>query len=31
MVRVEQGKGRKDRSILLGTRVLAELRPYWQV
>jgi len=31
MVRVEQGKGRKDRYTLLGTRLLAELRHYWQV
>ena len=31
MVRVEQGKGRKDRYTLLGPRLLAELRHYWQV
>ena len=31
MIRVEQGKGRKDRYTLLGTRLLAELRHYWQV
>ncbi len=31
MRRVEQGKGRKDRYPLLGPRLLAELRPYWQV
>jgi integrase/recombinase XerD len=31
MIRVEQGKGRKDRSTLLGPRLLAELRHYWQV
>jgi integrase/recombinase XerD len=31
MIRVEQGKGRKDRYTLLGVRLLAELRPYWQV
>jgi integrase/recombinase XerD len=31
MVRVEQGKGRKDRYTLLGARLLAELRHYWQV
>lgn len=31
MLRVEQGKGRKDRYTLLGPRLLAELRPYWQV
>ncbi len=31
VLRVEQGKGRKDRYTLLGTRLLAELRHYWQV
>ena len=31
MIRIEQGKGRKDRYTLLGTRLLAELRHYWQV
>jgi site-specific recombinase XerD len=31
MVRIEQGKGRKDRYTLLGERRLAELRHYWQV
>ena len=31
LLRVEQGKGRKDRSTLLGPRLLAELRHYWQV
>jgi site-specific recombinase XerD len=31
MLRVEQGKGRKDRYTLLGLRLLAELRHYWQV
>ena len=31
MLRVEQGKGRKDRSTLLGPRLLAELRRYWQL
>jgi len=31
MLRVEQGKGRKDRYTLLGARLLAELRHYWQV
>ncbi|MBI3301253.1 MAG: site-specific integrase [Deltaproteobacteria bacterium] len=30
MLRVEQGKGRKDRYTLLGPRLLAELRHYWQ-
>ncbi len=30
MLRVEQGKGRKDRYILLGPRLVAELRRYWQ-
>ena len=29
MVRVEQGKGRKDRYTLLSHRALAELRAYW--
>ncbi len=31
MIRVEQGKGRTDRYTLLGPRLLAELRHYWQV
>jgi site-specific recombinase XerD len=31
MLRVEQGKGRKDRYTLLGPRLLAQLRHYWQV
>jgi integrase/recombinase XerD len=31
MRRVEQGTGRKDRSTLLGPRLLAELRHDWQV
>jgi site-specific recombinase XerD len=31
LLRVEQGKGRKDRYTLLGPRLLAELRHYWQV
>jgi integrase len=31
MIRVEQGKGRKDRYTLLGPRLLAALRQYWQV
>ena len=31
MRRVEQGKGRKDRYTLLGPRLLAELRRYWQL
>jgi len=31
MIRVEQGKGRKDLYTLLGPRLLAELRHYWQV
>ena len=29
LIRVNQGKGRKDRSTLLSTRLLAELRAYW--
>jgi site-specific recombinase XerD len=31
MVRVEQGKGRKDRYTILSQRLLAELRAYWKV
>jgi site-specific recombinase XerD len=31
MMRVEPGTGRKDRYTLLGSRLLAELRHYWQV
>jgi site-specific recombinase XerD len=31
MLRVEQGKGRKDRYTLLGPRLLGELRHYWQL
>ena len=30
LLRVEQGKGRKDRSTLLSTRLLTELRTYWK-
>jgi len=30
MVRVEQGKGRKDRYTILSQRLLCELRLYWQ-
>jgi site-specific recombinase XerD len=30
LIRVNQGKGRKDRYTLLSTRLLAELRAYWQ-
>ena len=30
LLRVEQGKGRKDRYTLLSTRLLTELRAYWQ-
>ena len=30
LLRVEQGKGRKDRSTLLSTRLLTELRAYWK-
>lgn len=29
-IRVEQGKGRKDRCTLLSPKLLAELRAYWQ-
>jgi integrase/recombinase XerD len=31
MVRVEQGKGRKDRYTILSQRLLEELRAYWKV
>ncbi len=31
LLRIEQGKGRKDRYTLLGARLLGELRQYWQV
>jgi integrase/recombinase XerD len=31
LIRVEQGKGRKDRYTLLSDRLLAELRPYWRI
>jgi integrase/recombinase XerD len=31
MLRVEQGKGRKDRYTLLGPRLVTELRHYWQL
>lgn len=31
MIRVEQGKGRKDRYTLLSERVLHELRSYWKI
>jgi integrase len=31
LLRVEPGKGRKDRYTLLGPRLLAALRQYWQV
>jgi len=31
LIRVEQGKGRKDRYTLLGPRLLEVLRHYWQV
>jgi len=30
LLRVDQGKGRKDRSTLLSTRLLTELRAYWK-
>lgn len=30
LIRVEQGKGRKDRYTLLSQRLLSELRTYWQ-
>jgi integrase/recombinase XerD len=31
LIRVEQGKGRKDRSTLLSTRLLTDLRAYWKL
>ena len=31
MIRVEQGKGRKDRYTLLSKRLLSELRVYWKI
>lgn len=31
LLRIEQGKGRKDRYTLLGARLLTVLRHYWQV
>jgi site-specific recombinase XerD len=31
MIRVEQGKGRKDRYTLLSERLLGELRAYWKL
>jgi integrase/recombinase XerD len=31
MIRVEQGKGRKDRYTLLSKRLLDELREYWRI
>jgi len=31
MIRVEQGKGKKDRYTLLSKRLLAELRSYWRI
>ena len=31
VIRVEQGKGRKDRYVMLSPRLLAELRAYWKI
>jgi site-specific recombinase XerD len=31
LIRVEQGKGRKDRYTLLSTRLLTDLRAYWKL
>jgi integrase/recombinase XerD len=31
LLRIEQGKGRKDRYTLLSTRLLTELRAYWKL
>ena len=30
MIRIEQGKGRKDRYVMLSSTLLAELRDYWK-
>lgn len=30
-IRVDQGKGRKDRRTILGKRLLSELRSYWRI
>jgi len=30
MLRIDQGKGRKDRYVMLSPRLLQELRAYWQ-
>src|SRR4029077_2800257 len=30
MLRVDQGKGRKDRYVMLSPRLLSELRAYWK-
>jgi site-specific recombinase XerD len=31
MLRIDQGKGRKDRDVMLSPRLLEELRSYWKV
>ena len=31
LIRINQGKGHQDRSTLLSTRLLPELRTYWQL
>ena len=30
MLRIEEGKGRKDRYVMLSPRLLAVLRAYWR-
>ena len=30
LIHIRQGKGRKDRDVMLGPRLLAELRDYWR-
>jgi integrase/recombinase XerD len=31
VIRIQQGKGRKDRYVMLSSRLLTMLRPYWKV
>jgi integrase/recombinase XerD len=30
LIRIRQGKGKKDRNVMLSPRLLQELRDYWQ-